>query len=152
MTMIVLCDIDHTLSDAARRDEMIGKVTWDEYHAASVDDFPIPAVATLVRELHAAGHQIIGFTARPAKWRQLTMEWLVRHAIPMDEILMRADTDYRPAPQIKLALANERFENAPQDRVAFILEDRDDVIAAFRALGITALQVHHTAQPTENKL
>jgi hypothetical protein len=59
----------------------------------------------------------------------------------MDELLMRPDEAFHPAPEIKLALVQERFGDKIADEVAFLLEDREDVCEAFQALGITTLQV-----------
>lgn len=150
MKPVVLCDIDHTISDAAWRDGMIGKVPWDEYHLASANDPPIAGTAALIRALAAYGCEIVGFTARPDKFRRMTIDWCVKHDIPIGELLMRMDTDFRPAPAIKLALLQDRFGASPSDQILFLLEDREDVIAAFRALGITCLQVH-CARQVENQ-
>jgi len=139
----ILVDLDHTLSNAFHRDEMIGVETWDTYHAASINDEPLHDVCGLVRALALQGYTLVGLTARPAKWRQLTNEWLVKHGVPLDTILMREDEDFRPSAEMKTALALDYFggEEALRERVAFLLEDREDVAAAFSALGITALQV-----------
>lgn len=137
----VLVDIDHTISNSFWRDGMIGgEGGWDAYHAASKDDKPIYEIVRLVWGLKSSGFIIYGLTARPEKWRKLTMEWLVRNNIQLDDILMRPDTAYHPAPEIKLKLVQERFENI--DEIAMVLDDRDDVVAAFKALGVTAIQVH----------
>jgi hypothetical protein len=138
---VILVDIDHTLSAAHWRDAMIGG-PWDEYHAASVADPPAHDIAALVRALYNCGYTIIGITARPEKWRKLTMDWLLRHSIPLHSILMRPDAAYHPAPEIKVKLAQEHFGDALVTCVAFIIDDREDVVAAFRALGITTLQCH----------
>lgn len=140
----VLVDIDHTLSDAFHRDGMIGVETWDAYHAASIDDEPLHDVCGLVRALALQGYAPVGLTSRPAKWRQLTNQWLIRHGVPLDTILMREGEDYRPSAEMKTALALEYFggEEALRERVAFILEDRDDVASAFHGLGVTVLQVY----------
>lgn len=142
MARVVLCDIDHTISDAAWRDGMMGKVSWDDYHLASANDKPIAATVEIIRALFNSGFEIVGFTARPDKFRRMTIDWLVKNEVPVGEILMRKDTDFRPAPAIKLALLKDRFGEKPADQVLFLLEDREDVVAAFRALGITSLQVH----------
>lgn len=136
----ILCDIDHTLSNAFWRDHMIGGA-WDDYHAASVKDEPLHDVVKLIKAMHRSGAVIIGLTARPEKWRKVTLDWLIKHNVPIDELLMRGDTAYHPAPEIKLKLVAERF-TSPKDEVAFIIDDRDDVVMAFKELGITALQVH----------
>jgi hypothetical protein len=140
--LTVLVDIDHTLSAAWHRDHMIGVETWDAYHSASIQDKPIHDVMMLINSLHCQGWMIIGLTARPEKWRRLTMDWLVNHFIKMDELLMRPDEAYHPAPEIKVQLAQERFPGDELiNKVAFLIEDREDVCEAFHALGITTLQV-----------
>jgi hypothetical protein len=142
MKKIILTDLDHTVSDSFWRDPMIGTVKWDEYHRASADDLPIEDVCQLLRTLDAADWLIVGVTARPAKWRKLSMDWMIRHAVPMHELLMRTDEDYRPAPPMKIALARERFGPDFAHAITFMLEDRSDVAAAFKAEGVTVLQVH----------
>lgn len=139
----ILCDIDHTLSAAFTRDHMIGgEGGWDAYHAESIHDLPIIDVIEMVRALWFQGYEIIGMTARPAKWRAMTLTWMIKHQVPMDELLMRPDTAFHPAPEIKVALAKERFGDKLKEQVAFIIDDREDVCAAFRELGITALQCY----------
>jgi hypothetical protein len=142
MKKIVLTDLDHTVSDSFWRDPMIGSSSWDDYHAASKDDKPLEDVCTLLRTLDAADWLIIGITARPGKWRKLTMEWLIRHSVPMHELLMRPDDNFRPAPAMKLELARDRFGQDFAQVITFMLEDRGDVAGAFRLEGVTVLQVH----------
>lgn len=138
--MHALFDIDHVCSDAAHRDGMIAEGDWDAYHAASDKDAPVPELALIVNALARAGVPVVLITARPVKWRTLTVGWLARHGIYFDELLMRADDDYRSAPQVKIALAEERFGPELSD-VAFLMDDREDTLAAFRAKGVTTMLV-----------
>lgn len=145
----VLVDIDHVISNAFWRDGMMPPHhTWDEYHAANKDDEPVYDIVRMLQSLTqkdehgACFFRVIGFTARPGKWRKQTMEWCVKYGVPLDELLMRPDDDFTPAAELKVKLATERF--APHDLklvVAFVLDDREDVCAAFKALGVTAMQV-----------
>jgi hypothetical protein len=135
----VLIDIDHTISNAFWRDNMIGISTWDEYHNASEADAPLHDVAGLIRRLH--GHYIlIGLTARPEKFRSMTMKWCLRHDIPLDELLMRDYDNYESATKTKAELIRQRFVS-PTMEIAFALEDREDCCTMLRGLGITVLQV-----------
>lgn len=138
----ILVDIDHVISDAQNRDGMIGVNSWDEYHQASEHDAPFDHMVALIFALAGSGYNIIGITARPEKWRKLTMEWLVKHNVAMHELLMRPEDNYRPAPQIKVELAIARYGDALTSEVAFILDDREDVIEAFQGLGVSGLVVH----------
>lgn len=138
----ILVDLDHVLADAAWRDELLGR--WDEYHAAAKDDVPIHDVTRMVTALLSDDIMAIGITGRPEKWRALTNQWLSKHKLYLDEVLMRPDGDFRQAPEVKLALARERFgdDEGIRQNVLFILDDHEGVIAAFKGIGITALHVH----------
>lgn len=139
---IILVDIDHTVSDAAWRDDLINEKDWDRYHQESVRDLPCTDVIRLLLALKAGGNfKLVGLTARPEKWRQLTNSKLFEFGCPLDDLIMRDDDDYRKSPEMKVAMAEE-YCNGDLDCVAFILDDREDVCAAFRARNITALQVH----------
>jgi phosphoglycolate phosphatase-like HAD superfamily hydrolase len=140
MKFIALVDIDHTVSNSFWRDAMIGG-DWDAYHAAAIYDRPLHDTVAMIRALHDAGWSIYGLTARPSKWRKMTLDWLLAHDVKIDEMLMREDEDYRPAPAMKIALAKQKFGEL-RGVVTVVFDDRDDVIAAFRAEGVTAVQVN----------
>lgn len=149
MKKIVVVDIDHTVSDAYWRDPIMNNPIpdWDAYHEASIRDKPIEEVCQLVRSLHQCGWSTIGCTARPGKWRRLSLEWLDTIGnVPLDELLMRPDDDYHPSAQLKLDLITKRFGNDFHNVIDLMLEDREDVTAAFRAAGVTVLQVHKSAR------
>ncbi len=144
MRQSILVDIDHTLSDAFWRDEMYADplVSYDAYFAAAKDDKPLEDTIQLMNTLARAYNYII-LTARPEKWRQLTMQWLVAHGVNADEVLMRPEGCFDPTPEMKVNLALERFggEKGLLEHVAMVLDNREDVIAAFSELGITAMQI-----------
>lgn len=138
-----LVDIDRTIFDDQWRDPMIGSATWDEYHAAAVDDKPVPETVQLIRDLHKAGNTMIGLTSRPDKWRKMTMEQLIKHDVPLDDLIMRPEGNFQTSPDLKLSLAQQALGNEIiKHRVAFIIDDREDVIAAFKAIGLSALHIH----------
>ena len=134
----VLCDLDHVVADAAWRDHMIPD--WDLYHEKSQHDAPIEEIAYLLNALHNFGYTVIGLTGRTEKWYGLTMEWLARHKIRMDELLMRPNKDFRPAPEVKMALIESHLGYHWPDQVAFLIDDREDVCSAFAAAGVTVMQ------------
>lgn len=137
----VLCDIDHVLSNAWWRDPMIGgEGGWDAYHLEGDKDEPIHDIVHLLNALHDDGYAIVLLTARPEKWRKLTMTWLVRHGVNVDEMLMRPDANFDPSPKCKLDQVKARFAD-PTDAIAMVIEDRDDICNVFRELGVTVLQV-----------
>lgn len=132
--MIVFLDIDHTLAHSAWRDPMIGgEGGWDAYYEAGDKDEPVMEMVRLVDALSCVGHTVIGSTGRPEKWRTWTMSWLVRHSVMLDDLLMRADNDFRPSPQIKL-------DHARRVRPDIVIDDRDDIRDAFLREGVFVLQ------------
>lgn len=140
---IALFDIDHVVANSFWRDVMIGgDGGWDTYYRAAADDAPVPVVVELVRALRLSRYNVFGLTARPERWRQLTVEWLMKHDCPLEDVLMRPDDDYRSSPLVKLDLVRVTWPDDYKERVAFLVEDRDDVCAVFRAEGIICLQCH----------
>lgn len=147
MTNILLLDIDHTISDAAWRDEMMASGDWEAYHLAGREDKPVAEISELIKTLSTSDYetwQIICVTARPEKWRTQTMQWFIRHRIPVDEILMRPDLAFRSAFIIKTELLKTRFgENLEELHGCHVLaiDDNEKAIEAFRGLGITTLHI-----------
>jgi len=135
----VLIDIDHTLSDAAWRDQWLGQ--WDVYHSLADQDKPIQDMVDMVRALYATHFIPVGLTARPERWRKPTMEWLIRHDIHFEELLMRPDKDFRPTAEMKLDLVKNRYPNMKEE-IAFIMDDREDVLALFKAEGVHCLLIY----------
>lgn len=141
---LLLCDIDHTIADAAWRDDMFdaaGEIGWDEYHKASMGDDAIKPIAELCKTLYGAGWQIIFVTTRPEKWRLLTMQWLTAEGIEGCDLLMRAEDDWSTAPEQKVATVLDYVSKYKPDSV-IVIDSRDDVVSAFKAAGIVCLQSH----------
>lgn len=142
--MIVIVDIDKTLSDARGRDALIageGKGDWwDAYHAASIDDPPVETMIEFVNLLSAGGATIVGLTARPEKWRSLTLRWLIKHDAMLEELLMRPNNDYLPSADCKLKILRERFPSGQAGLI--ILDDDEDVVEMMRGAGYIALGVN----------
>jgi hypothetical protein len=139
---IVIVDIDHTISDAAWRDPLIGQ--WDDYYREQAYDRPIEFVADLVRMVSAAGLGVVAVTARPEQHWWATIKWMHDHRIPVDEIYMRPYDDYGTSPEVKCRLIREHFPDL--GIIDFVLEDRDDCVAAYRQMGLNVLQVNFAGE------
>lgn len=148
MRHIILFDVDHVISDAFWRDDMIKRSRdsgdWSEYHSRGKEDQPIADVVKLINTLwytntvESGMIELWAITARPEKYRKQTMDWFVKHKVKIDTLLMRPEDVFKPAPQIKIDLCKE---HKILDQVLCIFDDREDVVSAFRELGITAFQV-----------
>ncbi len=76
----------------------------------------------VLRALYRAGYRIRVVTARPEMYRDPTLRWLRRHAVPYHELRMRADGDDRPDSEL-------RAEQAAGSVVLF--DDKPDNCARF---------------------
>lgn len=139
--MHLLLDLDHTLMDAAWRDPLIDGESWDFYHEQSAMDKPIPETLALVRGLFFAGWKIHSITARPERFRTLTLRTLIKFSVPIERLLMRADSDKRRAPDVKMDLVLNNFEGINRNQMIAI-DDREDVVLAYKSLSIVTLQIH----------
>jgi hypothetical protein len=147
---IIVVDLDGTVCDTAHRDHLAQAKDWDAFHSAAKDDRPRADVAFAL-DLWKAGDipsfgdvMIIACTGRNERYRQTTLEWLIKHDLAVfDEILMRPDGDWRPDIEMKPAMLAAFIEEIGFEKsdVAFILEDRDKVVEAWRNLGYCCWQV-----------
>lgn len=141
----VLFDIDHTLSDASPRDHLIAEAMrsddWTGYHSLAPNDLPCHDLVAMLTCFRHCGYTVIGITARPMRWRSITVDWLYNHGIHLDELLMHKRDNFEPSAELKLALARERFGAKISDHVLFIIDDHEQVAKAFQAVGVTSLQV-----------
>lgn len=150
MRDVILFDLDHTLSASWRRDHMLGNCSWDEYHAEGMRDEPCEDTGFLVRlmALSVIGpfnfdFQIVGITGRSEKFREPTVKWCIEREIPLNDLLMRPDNDFRDNPTVKMDLLARTYGSNWQERIICLFEDSDETVAAFREAGVTVLQVFH---------
>ena len=138
--MIVISDLDGTLSDAEHRVHLINskRKDWDAFFAASRDDPPIWPVIHTVRALKAVGHEIHVITGRSDSTREDTIAWFERHEVPYDRLLMRSDGDFTPDDKLKRDWFEQEYKLAD---VLLVLDDRDKVVRMWRELGLVCLQV-----------
>lgn len=74
-----------------------------------------------LRALYRAGYRIRIVTARPDVYRDGTVRWLRRHAVPYHELRMRDNADNRPDPVLRaeqaagsVCLFDDKPENCDQ--------------------------------------
>lgn len=142
---VALFDLDHTITNATWRDILMPPHgSWDEYHDALGNDKPHENVCQMIRGLSQSGISCLGITMRPEKWRQPSVQWLMRHDVPLSWILMREPSDYAPAVESKLALIEKHFTESQRRDILFFADDRDDCCNAVTdKYGITSLVVRH---------
>ncbi len=135
----VLCDIDGTIAlmgkgDPARR----GPYDW----ARVGEDDPCAPVLDLVRIL-GLHFPVLFVSGRDEVCRPETLKWLVGHGmldLRDDGLLfMRRHKDNRGDDVVKREIYEEHIE--PRYEVRWVLDDRNRVVAMWRSLGLTVLQV-----------
>jgi phosphoglycolate phosphatase-like HAD superfamily hydrolase len=137
----VIADLDGTLCDVSDILHLVDGEGRDfhAFHAASAD---CPSVEAVVEAVHAAkdtGRGILIVTGREFIWRDLTLDWLARHGIPYDELVMRIVGDYRPDDVVKAEMLDDLEERGWTITEAW--EDRDDIADLWASRGITVHRV-----------
>lgn len=128
----VLLDVDGTAA------LMNGRSPYDWGRVG--EDLPNMPVIEAARALHAAGNVIVVMSGRSDSCRDATTAWLDAHlGVPYVGPFMRADGDTRPDSVVKAEL----FDAYVRDHydVRIVLDDRDQVVKTWRALGLTCFQV-----------
>jgi uncharacterized HAD superfamily protein len=128
-----MVDIDGTL---AHMRDYRGPFDWHKVHLDDVDD----TVADIVTNLWASKeYVVIVMSGRDAECFNETWKWLEDNGIPFDHLLMRSEKDMRKDNIVKAEL----FDAYVRDNfdVQFVLDDRDQVVEMWRAMGLTCLQV-----------
>ena len=114
-------DMDGTLCDTSSVLHFIEGEDKDyaAFHAASADCPPRAEVVEAAKAEQASGRAILVVSSREFIWRDLTLDWLVKHEVPYDAIYLRIVGDYRKDVAIK------------KDILAQIKADGFEVLAAW---------------------
>jgi len=114
-----------------------GKKDYRGFFAGVAQDPPIPEIVDLVRLL-SMEHYILIVSGRPTSDAGIsTEEWLKTNNISYKHLFMRNGGDHRDDFIVK----QEICDLLPKDRIAFVLDDRDQVVKMWRDNGIKCLQV-----------
>ena len=139
---IVIVDIDGTIAKVGDRLKYL-KTTppdYEKFYASCFDDEPIQEIVDLVRNLQSK-YVIIYCTGRREEVRDSTEKWLIKQGLISCKLLMRPNKDHRHDTLVKPEqLSNE---GVMLQEIAFVLEDRDTMVAKWRSLGLKCLQVNY---------
>jgi predicted kinase len=128
----IICDMDGTLALLGER---------SPYDASTADrDLPNePIIRVLLASVAYEGARVFLISGREEKYRKVTERWLQTHGIAYDGLFLRRNKDFRKDTVIKRQIYEREIHG--KYRVLFVLEDRDQVVAFWRSLGLTCLQV-----------
>ncbi|WP_434685961.1 AAA family ATPase [Pseudanabaena minima] len=126
----IICDLDGTIA-------LIGDRS--PYDGASCEkDLVNEPVRSI---LQTSGKAIVFVSGREDKYKPQTLAWLEKHGIEFESLYMRKSGDMRKDSIVK----KEIYDQFILDKynVAFVLDDRDQVVRVWRDLGLTCLQVDY---------
>jgi hypothetical protein len=98
---------------------------------------PIADLVTVYAK--AAGVAVILVSGRDSVCQPETEQWLAENAIPYTELWMRPPGDTRKDTIVKAEIYKKHIKG--QYNVLFVLDDRDQMVQAWRRLKLTCLQV-----------
>jgi phosphoglycolate phosphatase-like HAD superfamily hydrolase len=133
-------DLDGTICDCSHRIHLIQQSPkdWDTFFSRCHLDAPIPHIIEMARRLNVTT-QIVFVSGRSDQCRTETKIWLRQHGLPSTNLYMRKEGDHRDDDVIKIELLNDLRADGFEPIMAF--DDRDRVVAAWRAAGIPCAQV-----------
>ena len=133
--------MDGVLADASQRQHFLDGPFqyWEKFFAACGADDPIAEALELARLLDPA-LAVILLTARPIRVRAQTVDWLGRHPVRWDLLVMRDAGDYDDASQFKGRTVHELRDVGIHPELAF--EDDRRNVAMFRSLDIPCVYIH----------
>jgi hypothetical protein len=140
----VLVDIDGVLSDASSRQHYLnnpeGRRDWRGFFGAVGDDLPLSAVPTLLALLDRS-LTIVLLSARPSWVLEVTVDWLQRHQMRWDLLILRGDDDeVGDAADFKRGVLFELRESGWD--IALAIDDDERIIEMYRAEEQAALYIH----------
>lgn len=127
----VICDLDGTLALIRGR---------SPYDASRCEQDELnDVVAGILSSLVEPRPAVVLVSGRELRYREQTERWLAKHEIIYDELHMRTTGDHRKDTIVKQEIFEAEIR--PRYRIEFVLDDRNQVVEMWRALGLTCLQV-----------
>jgi phosphoglycolate phosphatase-like HAD superfamily hydrolase len=137
-------DVDGVLADLDHRRDLLfsgpnGRKNWKAFFAAAGDDAIFEEVARLTTLLDPS-LAVVVLTARPTSIQDVTAEWLDRHGVRWDLLVMRAEGDHRPSDDAKQLAVQDLRDHGFDLHIAFD-DDRRNV-DMFHAEGVPCIYIH----------
>ena len=130
----IICDLDGTLALMHNR---------DPYDASNSDEDKLNVpVAHILKNFAAQDYRILLVSGREEKFREPTLRFLEKHAIPYQRLFMRKSGDYRKDAIVKREIFDA--EIAGNYFVELALDDRNQVVDMWRKdLKLNCFQVNY---------
>jgi len=140
---IVIFDLDGTLADIDKRRKLAtknGKMNWNVFfNPDNIDlDTPNQTVINMANILYSQDYIIYILSGRSDKTHQATIDWLSKHKVNYDLLIMRPQNQlYKKDSDLKQSW----LDTIGKDRVSMVFDDRQQVVDMWRSNGLTCFQV-----------
>lgn len=136
----VICDLDGTLCDIGHRFPLLN-VDFKKFSDLLLDDQPKEMVIKLLQFLRFRDYKIIFVSARAEHYRQATRLWMAQHCPGFENfpLFLRGVNDCRFDEEVKREIVTNLV--MPEYDVKLVIEDRDNVVSMYRAMGLECWQV-----------
>jgi len=138
-TRAVIVDIDGTLAVRVPGPDGTIRSPYPDGEHRVGEDAPVHAVITAVRAMRDAGHDVVVTSGRTRGCEQATRRWLAEHLGGPYTLHMRAVGDERHDDTVKREIYIREIH--PWHEVVCVFDDRDQVVQAWRAMGLPVFQV-----------
>lgn len=130
----IICDLDGTLAIINHRNPF-------DASNCMYDGLNEP-IAEIVKNYHAQGTKILLVSGRTETYKPQTIQWLEKHNIPYEKLMMRRARDMRKDSIIKQEIVDTQIKD--KYFVRFVLDDRNQVVDMWRNdIGFPCLQVNY---------
>jgi len=136
----VCVDLDSTLADTRHRHHLVlpgdqrDQTDWRAYSLACAGDAPIKGACQLVRLL-SAQYRVVVLSRRDEAARELTREWLARHHVPYDELVLGGVAG-APDDQHQFKVHHLRALLARGENVVLMVDDLPGLAEAVAGAGL----------------
>lgn len=137
----IIVDIDGTLANNEHRRHFVESdpKNWKAFNEEMEQDTVHEWCAQLVFSVFLKmDWKIIYVTGRHQEYSKITNAFLLDAGVPVTEVFMRADGDYRADHVVKLEIYKRDIE--PKYDIQFCIDDRKQVVDMWRAQGLVCLQ------------
>ncbi len=136
----VIVDVDWTIADLSHRLHYLEETpkNHDAFYEHVDKDTPIEKVIDIVRYL-SQKHFIVITSGRRNQCCEKTVEWLKKHRVPYDALLMRPWWDRRPDTEVKKEIYDKCLANKD---VIMCIDDRPSLVRMRKSMWLFTIDVN----------